>query len=97
MNNCEGNLNVQASFNIHKRVFGKKFNKRVSIAIKEIKKFAWKLTKCNNIRIEPELNMQICSNGSSNPPNKLKLRFSRRLSISRSGTRENVIFVSICD
>jgi large subunit ribosomal protein L31e len=73
----EKELNLECSFNLHKRVFGVKFKNRAAISIFKLKKFAHKITGINNIRIDTNLNKFIWENGSRNVPFRLRIRLAK--------------------
>lgn len=65
------------SLNIHKKVHGIGFKKRVPRAIKVLKKFAIKEMGTTDVRIDPHLNKQLWVKGIRKPPNRIRVRISR--------------------
>jgi large subunit ribosomal protein L31e len=70
-------LNLDCSFNLHKRVFGVKFKNRASLSILELRKFAHKMMGSNNIRIDTNLNKFIWKCGSRNVPFRIRIRLAK--------------------
>jgi len=69
---------IECSINLHKRIHGIKFQNRSARAIKEIKKFAQKVTNAKDVRIDSTLNKEICKNGSRTVPFKIKVRLFKK-------------------
>ena len=73
------------TINLHKRMVraGNRksvgFKKRAPRAIKEIKKFAEKMMKTKDVRVDTELNKFIWSKGIRNIPYRVRVRLSRRM------------------
>ena len=66
------------TIHMHKHVHGRTFRKRAPHAIKAIKAFALKEMGTKDVRIEPELNKAVWSNGIKNIAHRLRVRLSRR-------------------
>merc|ERR1719329_1768848 len=73
------------TINLHKRMVraGNRksvgFKKRAPRAIKEIKKFAEKMMKTKDVRVDTELNKFIWSKGVRNIPYRVRVKLSRRM------------------
>ena len=55
------------------------FKKRAPRAIREIKKFAEKMMKTSDVRVDTELNKFIWSKGVRNIPYRVRVKLSRRM------------------
>lgn len=66
------------TINLHRRLHGVGFKKRAPRAVKEIKKFAQKQMKTDDVRVETKLNKFIWSKGVRNVPFRVRVRLSRR-------------------
>lgn len=64
--------------NLHKRLHSLQFKKRAPRAIKEIKKFAQKMMKTKDVRLDVKLNKLVWSQGVKNVPNRLRIIVQRR-------------------
>lgn len=82
MVNSDKPVQIQCQINIHKRTFGTKFKNRAQHCISEIKKFAEKLMKSKNIRIDPKLNKIIWAQGPRNAPFNLRVQIDKKKIIS---------------
>jgi len=61
-----------------KRLYGVTFKKRAPRAVREIKLFAKKMMKTDDVRIDAELNKHLFSQGVRNVPKRVRVRLSRR-------------------
>ena len=66
------------TINLHKRLHGTTFKKKAPRAIREIKKFATKMMKTGDVRIDYKLNKFIWSQGVRNVPFRVRVRLSRK-------------------
>ncbi|CAF5205814.1 unnamed protein product, partial [Rotaria magnacalcarata] len=66
------------SVNLHKRLHGVAFKKRAPRAIKELKKFAEKMMKTADVRIDSKLNKEIWSQGINHVPYRVRVRLARQ-------------------
>jgi len=64
--------------NLHKRLHGVAFKKRAPRAVKELKKFAEKMMKTADVRIDSKLNKEIWSQGINHVPYRVRVRLSRQ-------------------
>eukprot|EP00455_Lapot_gusevi_P033452 TRINITY_DN365_c0_g1_i3.p2 TRINITY_DN365_c0_g1~~TRINITY_DN365_c0_g1_i3.p2 ORF type:complete len:121 (+),score=46.05 TRINITY_DN365_c0_g1_i3:58-420(+) len=71
-------VTVEATVNLHKRLHGVTFKKRAPRAIKEIKKFASKLMKTEDVRVDVNLNKFVWSNGVKSVPTRVRVRLHRK-------------------
>ena len=61
-----------------KRLYGVTFKKRAPRAVREIKLFAKKAMKTDDVRIDTQLNKHLFSQGVRNVPKRVRVRLSRR-------------------
>ncbi|CAF1288600.1 unnamed protein product [Rotaria sordida] len=64
--------------NLHKRLHGVAFKKRAPRAVKELKKFAEKMMKTPDVRIDSKLNKEIWSQGINHVPYRVRVRLARQ-------------------
>ena len=71
---------VTRDYTIHvaKMTFKKSFKKRAPTAIKKIQEFVSKVMKTKDVRIAPDLNKALWSNGVRNVATRIRVRMSRR-------------------
>ncbi|DBA05047.1 TPA: hypothetical protein N0F65_000735 [Lagenidium giganteum] len=66
------------TINLHKRLHCITFKKRAARAVREVKKFAQKMMKTQDVRIDSKLNKFIWSQGVRNVPYRVRVRLSRK-------------------
>jgi large subunit ribosomal protein L31e len=66
------------TINLHKRIHGISFKKRAPRAIKEIRDFAKKQMKTEDVRIDTDLNKHIWSKGIRNVVYRVRVRMHRK-------------------
>lgn len=66
------------TINLHKRLHRISFKKKAPRALREIKAFAGKIMRTEDVRVEPELNKFIWSKGIRNVPYRVRVKLSRR-------------------
>jgi large subunit ribosomal protein L31e len=66
------------TINLHKRTHKMAFRKKAPRAVREVRKFARKLMKTKDVRIDTKLNHFLWSNGIRNLPRRVRVRLSRR-------------------
>ena len=66
------------TINLHKKLHSIKFKGRAPRAVKEIRKFAQKMMKTKDVRLDVNLNKAVWSKGIKNVPTKLRVVISRR-------------------
>ncbi|CAF4749001.1 unnamed protein product [Rotaria sp. Silwood1] len=64
--------------NLHKRLHGVAFKKRAPRAVKELKKFAEKMMKTPDVRIDSKLNKEVWSQGINHVPYRVRVRLARQ-------------------
>eukprot|EP01120_Amphizonella_sp_Union-15-10_P000321 TRINITY_DN10335_c0_g3_i2.p1 TRINITY_DN10335_c0_g3~~TRINITY_DN10335_c0_g3_i2.p1 ORF type:complete len:150 (-),score=36.41 TRINITY_DN10335_c0_g3_i2:86-535(-) len=82
------------TFNVHRAVMGMQFKKRAPKAIKELRKFAQKQMHTVDVRIDTAVNQFLWSKGIRMPPNKIRVRFSRRKNEDEDAKEEMYTLVS---
>jgi large subunit ribosomal protein L31e len=65
------------TINLHKRLHGVGFKKKAGRAVREIKKFAEKIMKTTDVRVDTKLNKHLWSKGCRNVPYRVRVRLSR--------------------
>ncbi|CAD5112589.1 DgyrCDS1802 [Dimorphilus gyrociliatus] len=88
-----GNLTVDVvtreyTINLHKRIHGTGFKKRAPRAIKEVKKFAAKMMKTTDVRIDTSLNKHLWSKGVRNVPFRVRVRLARKRNEDEESTNK---------
>ena len=66
------------TINLHKKLHGIQFKKRAGRAIREIVRFAQKEMQTQDVRVDPELNRHVWSQGVRNVPRRVRVRFNRK-------------------
>ena len=66
------------TINLHKKLHGCNFKKVAPRAVDEIKKFAKKLMKTKDVRVDVKLNQLVWSQGVKHVPHKIRVRISRK-------------------
>ena len=64
--------------NLHKRIHRISFKKRAPRAIQEIKKFAKKMMRTNDVRISTDLNKAVWAKGVRNVPYRVRVQLHRK-------------------
>jgi large subunit ribosomal protein L31e len=85
------------TINLHKRLNGITFKKRAPRAIKEIKKFAQKIMKTKNVKVDVKLNRRVWSQGIKNVPNKLRIIIQRKRNEDDEDSDELYSYVTVAD
>eukprot|EP00389_Voromonas_pontica_P018252 GDKH01028698.1.p2 GENE.GDKH01028698.1~~GDKH01028698.1.p2 ORF type:complete len:130 (+),score=39.65 GDKH01028698.1:1-390(+) len=76
------------TIHLHKMVFGIQFKKRAPRAIREIKKFASKMMKTSDVRVDTKLNKFVWKNGIRNLPHRVRVRLSRKRNEDEDASEE---------
>lgn len=71
-------LSLDYTIHLHKHVHDVQFKKRAPRAIKVIRKFAQKVMKTKDVRIDTKLNQFVWSKGIRNLPRRVRIRISRK-------------------
>ncbi|XP_006875372.1 PREDICTED: 60S ribosomal protein L31-like [Chrysochloris asiatica] len=71
-------LTREDTIDIHKRLHGVRFKKRVPRALKEIRKFAMKEMETPDMRIDTKLNKAVWAKAIRNIPYCIRVRLSRK-------------------
>jgi large subunit ribosomal protein L31e len=90
-----GELNIECTINLHKRLYGVKFKDRAPRAIFEIKKFAKSLLFSNEIRIDSRLNNKIWKYGPRHTPLRVRVRITKQKYITKENVDSWFVFISL--
>merc|ERR1711874_902572 len=71
-------ISREYTINLHKALHGINFKKRAPRAVKEVRKFAQKVMKTSDVRVDVKLNKAIWSQGIRNVPNRIRVKISRK-------------------
>ena len=64
--------------NLHKQLHGEKFKKKAPKAVKVVKELARKMMFTKDVRVDPELNKQLWSNGLRNVAKRISVIMERK-------------------
>ena len=64
--------------NLHKQLHGEKFKKKAPKAVKVVKELAKKMMFTKDVRVDPELNKQLWSNGVRNVAKRISVIMERK-------------------
>ncbi|ABW97955.1 rpl31 (nucleomorph) [Hemiselmis andersenii] len=78
----EFDYSIECNLNLHKRMHGIKFKRRVPQAILEIKKFAQKVMNSKNIRIDTQLNKFLWLKGTKHTPIRVRILLVKKRFVS---------------
>ena len=81
------NTSRDYTINLHKRCHKTQFKQKTTKAVREIKKFAEKNMLTSDVRIAPELNQFIWSQGVRNLPHRVRVRISRKRNEEEGSTQ----------
>ena len=85
------------TINLHRRLHGITFKKRAPRAVSEIRKFATKMMKTKDVRIDVKLNKALWSKGIRNVPVKVRVQISRRRNDDDDAKEEWYSHVTVAD
>ncbi|GAB5355028.1 hypothetical protein AAMO2058_000170600 [Amorphochlora amoebiformis] len=68
----------ECTINLHKRLHKTTFKKKAPKAIKEIKAFAQKMMRTEDVRVDVQLNKFLWSKGVRNVPHRVRVRLHRK-------------------
>merc|ERR1711943_60628 len=80
-----------------KAVHGLTFKKRAPRAVQAVKKFAQKVMKTSDVRVDVKLNKAIWSKGIRNVPRKIRVQISRRRNDDEDATEDLYSYVTVVD
>jgi len=95
--NPMGEATRDCTINIHKRIHKVQFKRRAPRALSEIRKFAQKIMLTGDVRIDPQLNQTVWSNGVRNLPRRVRVRLSRRKNDDDEGQNKYYTLVQHLD
>ena len=67
------------TIHVHKYVFGTQFKKRTPKALRAVKEFAVKAMGTKDVRIDASVNKFLWSRGVKNPPHRIRVRLTRKI------------------
>ncbi|KAK3235959.1 60S ribosomal protein L31 [Cymbomonas tetramitiformis] len=85
------------TLNLHKMLHKINFKKRAPRAVSEVKKFAAKVMKTEDVRIDVKLNKHIWSKGIRNVPNRIRVKVSRKRNDDEDAKEELYSYVTVAD
>ncbi|KAK9822172.1 hypothetical protein WJX81_004885 [Elliptochloris bilobata] len=85
------------TINLHKRLHNVTFKKKAPRAVKEVRKFAQKMMKTSDVRLDVKLNKEIWSKGIRNVPFRLRIRIERRRNDDEDAKEEMYSSVTIAE
>jgi large subunit ribosomal protein L31e len=85
------------TINLHRRLHGITFKKRAPRAVSEIRKFATKMMKTKDVRIDTALNKAVWSRGIKAVPSKVRVVISRRRNDDEDAKEPLYAFVTVPD
>jgi len=95
--NQMGEATRDCTIHLHKRVHKIQFKRKAPRAVSEIRKFARKIMLTEDVRIDPQLNQTVWSNGIRNLPTRLRVRLSRRKNDDEDGQSKYYTLVQHLD
>ena len=84
--------------NLNKRLHGLTFKTKAPRAVREIKKFAEKMMKTKDVRIDTKLNKEVWKNGIRNVATRIRVRMSRKRNEdedAKDGSEHNLSLIHI--
>ena len=85
------------TINLAKAVHGITFKKRAPRAVSAVKKFAHKVMKTADVRVDVKLNKHIWSKGIRNVPRRIRVQISRRRNDDEDAAEEMYSYVTVAD
>lgn len=85
------------TIHLHKRLHNIGFKKRAPRAIDEIRKFATKMMKTKDVRIDTSLNKHVWSRGIRSVPVRVRVRLSRRRNEDEESAEGLYTLVTVVD
>ncbi|CAG9462666.1 unnamed protein product [Pedinophyceae sp. YPF-701] len=85
------------TINLHKRLHGVTFKRRAPRAVDEIRKFARKMMKTKEVRLDAKLNQAVWSQGIRNVPKRLRIVVSRKHNSDEDAQEKFVCHVTVAD
>mmetsp|Transcript_24892 Transcript_24892/g.41617 ORF Transcript_24892/g.41617 Transcript_24892/m.41617 type:complete len:119 (-) Transcript_24892:142-498(-) len=90
-------ISREYTINLHKALHGVTFKKRAPKAVSIVKKFARKMMKTDDVRIDVKLNKTIWSKGIRNVPDRVRVKISRKANDDEDAKDELYSFVTVAD
>jgi len=85
------------TINLHKALHSVSFKKRAPKAVTAVKKFAQKMMKTDDVRIDVKLNKHIWSKGIRNVPDRIRIKISRKTNDDEDAKEDMYSFVTVAD
>merc|ERR1711874_77163 len=83
------------TINLHKALHGVNFKKRAPRAVSEVRKFAQKMMKTSDVRLDVKLNKAIWSQGIRNVPSRLRVKISRKRNDDEDAEEDLYSYVTV--
>ncbi|KAJ1985390.1 60S ribosomal protein L31B [Dimargaris verticillata] len=87
-------LTREYTIHLRKWVYGIQFKKRAPRAVREVHKFARNAMGTRDVRLDPELNKFLWSQGIRNPPSRIRVRCARKRTDDENATEKLYTVVS---
>jgi len=88
-------LTTECTIHLSKLLCNKTFNKRAPLAVKKIKKFAAKMMKTKDNRIDASLNTFLWSKGVKGVPGRVRVRLERKTAPNEKGKHYYTVISNI--
>mmetsp|Transcript_2761 Transcript_2761/g.6197 ORF Transcript_2761/g.6197 Transcript_2761/m.6197 type:complete len:114 (+) Transcript_2761:218-559(+) len=85
------------TINLGKALHGVNFKQRAPKAVTAVKKFASKVMKTTDVRVDVKLNKHIWSKGIRNVPRRIRVQISRKRNDDEDATEDLYSFVTVAD
>ncbi|EEH60895.1 uncharacterized protein MICPUCDRAFT_24390 [Micromonas pusilla CCMP1545] len=85
------------TINLAKAVHGVTFKKRAPRAVSAVKKFAQKVMKTSDVRVDVKLNKHIWSKGIRNVPRRIRVSISRKRNDDEDAAEDLYSYVTVAD
>ncbi|KAA6389161.1 MAG: putative 60S ribosomal protein L31 [Streblomastix strix] len=88
---------IELTIHLHKALHDTQFKKRANRAIKTIRGRAKKLLRTRDVRIDPQVNGYVWKNGIRNVPNRIRVRFERKINDKEDAKDKYFVEVKFLD
>eukprot|EP01084_Bolivina_argentea_P106591 190700_1 len=88
-------VTYEATIHMAKLLKKRTFNQRAPVAVKKIKKFAAKMMKTKDNRIDASLNTFIWSRGVKGVPGRIRIRLERKVAENPEGSSKRKMFYTV--
>jgi large subunit ribosomal protein L31e len=90
-------ISREYTINLHKALHGVNFKKRAPKAVRAIKKFAQKVMKTDDVRVDVKLNKHVWSKGIRNVPGRVRVKISRKANDDEDAKEDMYSYVTVAD